>query len=497
MSIHSRHCHQGSLATYARPGFQPNLFGRKLLWLMLLAPLMLPSASLGQTEEPEVSVREPSHSITGNGESYWGLIPADVDSARAVFMRPPKPLWEKALQVPYEIVVFPLGLMRLGAKGTFIFADNYGVVSGVRWLLGPQRGPFGLKFRLEADELIGLGVGFKATHSGFFGPDNDFVLRWKTSSEGTQKVYSAAHLGAASSMSIILGAGYSTKPTARYFGLGPRSDQAAESFYTQELSWGGLNFRRHLLAGFGAEVGALYSSIESREPKDKDDISVSEQFDPVPFGYGITSSGVSVSLSLYHDNTREDGRPTSGGSRRFKMARFIERGDGWTDFTSFRSEIEQFIGLWNSKQVLAFRGLLTWISADESAELPFQRLMTNDEPDQLRGYLDYRWRGRGLGAVSFEHRWPVWVLKEANKLGIDAYIFTDLGQVFDEIGSIRSADLTTSYGGGFRLIGNRGFEGRIEFAGSKDETVFRLVMDQIFQYAKAGLMHGEDQDVLR
>ena len=50
---------------------------------------------------------------------------------------------------------------------------------------------------------------------------------------------------------------------------------------------------------------------------------------------------------------------------------------------------------------------------------------------------------------------------------------------------------------GFASFLNGGFGGRVEVGRSEEGTVIRLRMDQVFQYARGSLMHGQDQVALR
>lgn len=104
----------------------------------------------------------------------------------------------------------------------------------------------------------------------------------------------------------------------------------------------------------------------------------------------------------------------------------------------------------------------------------FARLLTNSDPNQMRGYDDDRWRDRGLLLLNAEYRFPVWAYRERRGTGIDGYLFVDSGQVFSDDDRPALRDLVHSYGGGFRLS-----------------------MDQIFQYPKNALYHGRPPIPLR
>jgi outer membrane protein assembly factor BamA len=118
--------------------------------------------------------------------------------------------------------------------------------------------------------------------------------------------------------------------------------------------------------------------------------------------------------------------------------------------------------------------------------------MTNDDPDLLRGFRDYRFRDEGMVAFTAEYRWPVWADRDARHAGVDAYLFTDLGQVFSEPDDIALDHLSESYGVGARLVLPSGFVGRLEWGHSSEDDVVRLRVDQVFQFQRSSLFHGRN-----
>ena len=125
--------------------------------------------------------------------------------------------------------------------------------------------------------------------------------------------------------------------------------------------------------------------------------------------------------------------------------------------------------------------------------MPAPRLHTNDDPDLLRGYDDFRWRDRGLALVNAEYRWPMWRHEQPDGAGIDAYLLSDVGQVFGHAREISLDHLTVSWGGGLRLGSRRaGSLFRVEYARSEEDHVFRFRADQVFQFVKTGYIHGRE-----
>ena len=439
--------------------------------------------------------------LTGYGESYWGYIPPPADSISAPFRNTPRPLWEYPLLVPYRIAELPIRATWNVAGATYGLLERHHVIQTLSRLLGPKDLPYGFTMQLKAGGLTGVGGGVGFFHNSFLGEDNRFKARALYTSTGTRRAVAGVLIGVGRPFYLDAGVGYTLRQNARYFGLGHASDPDDESFYSQESGWAGLSLGRRFPEHFVLELTGAYSQVGTRAPHEERTPPIAEQFAAdLPFGYGDRSKGVLFDLTFFHDNTSETGRPERGGVRRVELSHFLEsgaeEGGDSPSYWGYRANLEQFVPLWFTERALALRGFVGYLDG-QTDEIPFQRLYTNDEPDQLRGYTDYRWRDRGIAAATIEYRWPAWSLRALGGLGIDAYLLTDLGQVFHDFDEISSRNATVSYGGGLRLASPAGFRGRIEIARSEEETVFRISTDQIFQYDKGDLYNGRDSAVLR
>jgi outer membrane protein assembly factor BamA len=207
-------------------------------------------------------------------------------------------------------------------------------------------------------------------------------------------------------------------------------------------------------------------------------------------GYKSEAQGRSGSLELRHDDTAETGRPERGGVRRAKATWFDGVGNNRADFLTWRGEVQQFFPLWHSNRALALRGVISRIEDRGDGPVPFQRLLSNDDPDLFRGYRDLRFRDEGIVAASAEYRWPLWSANRKEGIGGDAYLFVDVGQVFGDFAEIDGDGLTKSYGGGIRAAGFGRYYGRLELAWSEEGVLVRLRGDQIFQWAERALFDG-------
>lgn len=429
--------------------------------------------------------------------SYWGPLPPPADSVTVQPTALPRPAWETVLMVPYRICALPFNLVRYGCKGAIIALDESGTIYQVKRLLGPQQGPFGVTLRGDASTINGYGGGLTATHDDVFSPQNQMKLRWKSTSEGAHKLTVGFTFARWRPARYVLAGGYRMRPNCHFYGIGPTTRKEKQSEYTQETSWVGVSLQRTLTGDLATEAAIIYSGVGAWRAHAEDDPQLDEIFDPVPYGFQRHSEGITLSLALSHDTTVQTGRPLRGGIRRLKASYFEDACGEPVAFWTYRADLQEFFGLGSPRRTLALRAQGTWLDPKRETAIPFQRLMTNDDPDLLRGYRDFRWRDRGLVTFSLEYRWPLWGMRSNQGLNIDGYIFSDGGQVFTEFSEISGDRLVFCLGWGLRIVDRSGFRARFEMGRSKEETTFRLSTDQIYQFAKEGLQHGRDQVALR
>jgi outer membrane protein assembly factor BamA len=403
------------------------------------------------------------------------------------------PLWEGVLVWPVRVISYPLYLVSAGLGETVEFFDEKKVIYRLSQLLGPRQGPFGVLVQARAGGLSGFGGGLAAEHDALLGSGNRFRVSATTTIHGDLRTTLGIRSQASSTGEIDVGTGYRRRRNARYFGLGPQTQEADESFFQQELAWLGASYRQGLGSKVFLKGEVLFSTFGTGSPREEDVPWITEQFaGALPAGYGTHSYGVSLSATLSHETPAETGRPMRGGIRRLRAAYFQGIGNDDAAFWTYRAELQQFVPLWYRYHTLAVRAHMSWIDPLGTDPVPFQRLMTNDDPDLMRGFRDFRWRDRGMMVFSAEYRWPLWAAKLPDRTGLDVYVLTDVGQVFGHIDQVSFDNLTFSYGAGIRFLNVRGFVLRVEFARSNEEVVWRLRGDQIFQFARGGLYYGRD-----
>jgi hypothetical protein len=424
-------------------------------------------------------------------ESYWGPIPAGDSTSTVTYKASGNHSVEHALLAPFYLVTYPIFLTTRVLKAGIVFADEHGITPG----LGPtppiHLGNISMGPAITAGGHGGFGGGGTILYQGGSTKQNLLALRYVTTMKGFHRG-SAGFRAPWGRRSILeIGGGYRLERNARFFGIGPTSDESNLSFFTQEQSWGGAAVRRSLGRRVSSEWKAVYTTITTRAPRNEETPGVAQQFaGDLPLGYNDLSRGVLYSGLLRYDTTDEDGRPSRGVIAQAQTTYFGPTSDNQSSFWRYTGEAGTFLPLFFTDRTLALRGAVSWTGPTDTDEVVFMRLATNHSGETLRGYRDYRWRDRGLVDLAAEYRWPVWALERPHGVGVDAYAFLNSGQVFGDWDGIKARLWRTSYGGGFRMILSSGFGGRLELARSNESTLIRIQADQMFDFKDLGLFGG-------
>ena len=427
--------------------------------------------------------------------SLWGPVPARHDSVSTNFVERSRPGWETAVMVPYWIVGIPFRIVYVGLDQTVIGMDKLGMFGAVAEYPG-LKGPFETYIMpvVSIGDVEGFTLGLEVTRHDFLGPGNMLFLQGSRSTRKADELSGGTlfHLGKTWTMQV--GAGTDEKNLTRYYGLGPESIDGDLSFYHRRTTWGGFEVERDVGKKIGLELRTYFSKVEALEPVYEIHQSLGRvHADDIPFGYPGQSNGLTMRLALYRNNADQTGRPRSGGFQSLGVSLFEATDDSRLQYITYHVNLEKFFPLWHTDRTLALRGFVNRISNTGPVEIPFTRLVTFQRPDELRGFHSLRFYGMGSLAVSAEYRWPIWVARGRDDMGVDAYLFTDIGQVYDRTAEISMVNMRFTGGAGLRLIDSeRGFGARFEVGLSSEQTVVRLKFSQTFQYDKKGMLYGKN-----
>ena len=431
----------------------------------------------------------------GSGDSYWGSIPTEADTASADFARMrsvdrSRPAWEHALNVPYQIIAIPFRLVGFLVGQTIQFVDQRRIVQSARDLLVIEPVETRLTPIAGGEDGVGLQLSMRDRRPPGPGP------RYRFDVAATTRSNSRAFFGGLwrfERNTFEFGGSYFKDGRSRFHGVGPHSRDEDKSFYTREGAWVGTALHRRLFGNLFGSGTVVYSETGTRGASSRSDPNLDDVFRELqPAGFGMRSKGVLAALTLTRNTAPWLGRPDDGVFSRATLHFFESTSADDTRYWAYRLDVQRFLPLWFTKRSLATRASLHRLVSDGNDPIPLPHLLLNEMPDMLRGYVNGRWHDRGMLNLTAEYRWPVWNKSHIDDIGIDAYLFVDYGQVFSETEDISTRNMTTSYGGGLRVIDNSRFFVRLEVGHSKEDTVFRLSADQVFQFSQSGFFYGRD-----
>jgi Omp85 superfamily domain len=259
---------------------------------------------------------------------------------------------------------------------------------------------------------------------------------------------------------------FDRRPADPFYGIGngnqvmstgtpidPQTDATAvETFNRFEQARAGITADAHVGSLHLEATGAVYdiSYAPSTSGTPIEDVYLAS--DLVGFEHGVHQDYGELALRW---DTRRRGsvwEPVDVHSAGSLAAGFLGRIDGLDGASSFWRygvELQHFWQLADGPDTLmvAFHGEGVTGAVDQ---VPFSELPMLGGGTYLRGYTYERFRDRVAAFGTLQYEWTV-------SHYADAYLFSDVGRVYDSLDAIDARDLRVGYGIGLRLRGQTGF----------------------------------------
>jgi outer membrane protein assembly factor BamA len=245
--------------------------------------------------------------------------------------------------------------------------------------------------------------------------------------------------------SLEVAARYRKRTEEDFWGLGPNSLHSARSTY--DLKEPGFSatatYRFNQKTQFGALVD--YTRARIGPGQDTDFPTTQDRFagSLLP---GLFSGADLLGYGVFAELDLRDviGNPRSGFYARYGVTSFDSVGEEDFGFVNYRFDTRGYLPLGNKRRVLALRMLGDFNNPKGGSDIPFFRLARLGDTQTLRGYDTYRFHGRHALMGTAEYRYAL-------SGGVEAFAFTDVGQVFDFKSQFNTDNLRVTYGGGVRF----------------------------------------------
>jgi hypothetical protein len=264
-----------------------------------------------------------------------------------------------------------------------------------------------------------------------------------------------------------------TNPERRYFLRGNAADSNDESrYFTQQFS------ARTTLSMTPHE--RLFGSVETAFTRSRNkpaDGRLGERLPPELPGVNRITNLLTLRTSWTVDLARLNRGRIVRGTRFVVDGQLTNDLDGDTfRYVRYGAEIQQYIpvGLLPPTRRLALRVRVDKVEpARGGAAVPFFRLPGIGGQTTVRSLVFERFVEEGALVANAEYNYPIWNT-------MDAVIFVDAGQVFNEFEQIAADRFHYSYGGGVRVLRGGKLAFRFEVAGGEGEVRSILTVNRMF-----------------
>lgn len=247
---------------------------------------------------------------------------------------------------------------------------------------------------------------------------------------------------AARRLEIETRANWTDAPTVAFFGVGSDSASSDRTNFDFQSKTVGASARVQILPLVSVGGGLDYLDIDSG----------SDHLDRFANRFGpATTTGIAASPTYTRsrafaafDWRDGPGYTRRGGLYRVDWSSYGQHDDGLYSFTRLDAEVNQFMPLFRTNWVLAFRALTSITDTDGGHTIPYMLLPALGGGSELRGYANWRFRDRKRLLLSGEYRWIAGQF-------VDMAIFLDAGKVAPMGGDLDVDRLHTSYGVGIRF----------------------------------------------
>lgn len=278
------------------------------------------------------------------------------------------------------------------------------------------------------------------------------------------------------SIPIVLSADarYRNFPQEDFYGIGPGSRKADESDYRLEDTKAGAGIT--LAFGSRLRVGGEAAYLNSRTAAGtSDDIpSLQERFTPQEApGFSETIESRVAAAVLDLDLRDSPSNPRSG------IGFFLEHAiydDPDRDRFSFRrtsAEFQGYLPFLHKHRVFALRTSAVSAQGREGGEVPFYEMPYVGGGQSLRGFREYRFRGKRALLANLEYRFEAFI-------GCDMALFTEAGQVASAWDDLTLSGFEYSYGSGFRFNTYKNVFLRLDVGHGKEGTRFLFKFENAF-----------------
>jgi hypothetical protein len=252
-------------------------------------------------------------------------------------------------------------------------------------------------------------------------------------------------------------------PRVGFYGVGNASPARDKTSFLYRSTSAGVTGR--IQPAEFLSFGAGFEYLDLHTGRGRSGTSIEQRFSPAEAA-GLGASPIYHRSQLFAeiDWRQSPGYTTSGGLYRVDWHQYDQRNQGPYSFRRIDAEVDQFIPLLHANWVLALRAMASLTDTDAGETVPYFLLPELGGPRMLRGYPNWRFRGRDRLLLTAEYRWTAGQF-------VDMALFIDTGKVAATRGDFDLTGLKHSVGIGVRFHTLAATVVRLEAARTRDEGI--------------------------
>jgi hypothetical protein len=306
--------------------------------------------------------------------------------------------------------------------------------------------------------LLAFGPGYRKDFAGtgHFDAHAAWSLKNYTTLDTTVKLPDVAH----GLVRFNLRANWLDAPKVVFYGVGADSPTADRTSFLFRSASVGATARLQPLEFLS--VGAGFDYLNLHTDGGHSGTSIEQRFTPQDApGLGVSPSYKRSQLFADIDWRQSPGYTTSGGHYRLDWYNYDQQGQGPYSFQRLDAEVDQFIPLLHANWIVALRALASLTDTEAGESVPYFMLPDLGGSRMLRGYSNWRFRGRDRLLLTAEYRWTAGQF-------VDMALFADAGKVAATRSELDLHGLKHSFGIGIRFHTAAATLLRIEAARTRD-----------------------------
>ncbi len=358
--------------------------------------------------------------------------------------------------------VYPFELIRWPMDRSLNLVEEYHLDTKTEWIYNQIKNR-GISPKVKILSLKSLGAGVEIDFIRLAKKRHvlpDAILKGWIQRYGLSQFNTGGRVGmqriADTGLSVVGHFEYDKRSLEHFYGIGPNTSRGEGFVYGLETTKVQAEAGYEWNPSWQLDTFMNYRNVNTNGGKDGGRGQIGDGIFSAPTVAGIDGDSlIGIGVMLEYDTRNQGQNSTKGGRRNIELSYHEGLNSSEARYLKYGAEVSHYLNLWSERRVLAFHFLGEHNDELNGGEVPFHQMpklggygLSPHLSHTLRGFDDNRFTDESALLFNLEYRYTIW---EYRYYKVDAVIFADEGQVFDEFSRFQWKDFRESYGVGLRL----------------------------------------------